>query len=152
MYSKNAHHRAITVNSLLQLVNRFYIYDVLTKQLNDNREVGTEMSKVYGHTVDRQTRCTHYHTETDIIAIKFKCCHKYYPCYKCHQECEDHEIAVWKKEEFDELAILCGVCGTEHTIREYLQTNHCVHCHSDFNEGCQNHFHIYFEYDDDCVR
>src|SRR5699024_8615619 len=55
----NAHHRAITVNSLLQLVNRFYIYDVLTKQLNDNREVGTEMSKVYGHTVDRQTRCTH---------------------------------------------------------------------------------------------
>src|SRR5699024_1116877 len=107
---------------------------------------------VYGHTVDRQTRCTHSQTETDTIASRFRCCHKYYACYKWHEECEDHEIAVWNKEEFDELAILCGGCSTAHTIREYWQAHHCAHCHSDFNEGCQKHFHIYFEYDDDCVR
>lgn len=42
--------------------------------------------KIYGATIDNETRCTHYHTPLDIIAIKFKCCDKYYPCYKCHNE------------------------------------------------------------------
>ena len=44
------------------------------------------MLKVYGSLVDNETRCIHYHTFLDIIAIKFKCCEKYYPCYQCHNE------------------------------------------------------------------
>lgn len=50
------------------------------------------MPKVYGSLIDTETRCRHYFTEEDIIAIKFKCCNKYYPCYKCHNEFEKHAI------------------------------------------------------------
>ena len=37
----------------------------------------------------------------DVIAIKFKCCNKYYPCYKCHEEHESHAIKRWTEKEFD---------------------------------------------------
>ncbi|WP_080872294.1 CHY zinc finger protein [Oceanobacillus timonensis] len=104
------------------------------------------MTEIHGAVIDNQTRCTHYHQLHDIIAIKFKCCGKYYPCYQCHQEFENHNIAVWGKHEFDTLAIVCGVCKTEHTINQYLNTNTCLHCKSLFNEGCQNHYHLYFDY------
>ncbi|MBS4179034.1 CHY zinc finger protein [Lederbergia citrea] len=107
------------------------------------------MNKVYGKTIDNETRCIHYHTEKDIIAIKFQCCGKYYPCYKCHEEGEDHPISLWKLEEFDEPAILCGVCRTEHTINQYMTTDRCINCKSAFNEGCKNHYHLYFEYEKD---
>lgn len=110
------------------------------------------MKHVYGPIVDNQTRCKHYATEKDIIAIKFKCCGKYYPCYKCHEECEDHPITVWKQEEFGEHAILCGVCGTELTIAEYMGTEQCPNCRSTFNEGCAKHYHLYFEVDSDWDR
>ncbi len=66
--------------------------------------------KIYGATIDNETRCTHYHTPLDIIAIKFKCCDKYYPCYKCHNEDVSHAIKRWSADEFDTKAILCGVC------------------------------------------
>lgn len=110
------------------------------------------METVYGPIVDNQTRCKHYHDQKDIIAIKFKCCQKYYPCYQCHEECEDHPISVWGKDEFDELAILCGVCKTEHTINQYLNTKQCLYCKSSFNEGCQQHYHLYFDYEASCKR
>lgn len=103
------------------------------------------MIKVFGQLVDDQTRCEHYHTEKDIIAIKFKCCDQYYPCYKCHEESEQHPIVVWPKDEFHEKAILCGVCKREHTIHEYLATNNCLNCKSHFNEKCEFHYHLYFE-------
>ncbi|GGP15334.1 CHY zinc finger protein [Oceanobacillus neutriphilus] len=105
------------------------------------------MITVYGPVVDNQTRCKHYHGQKDIIAIKFKCCHKYYPCYQCHEECENHKIATWEKDEFDKLAILCGVCKTELTIDQYLNTNQCLNCKFPFNEGCQKHYHLYFDYE-----
>lgn len=53
------------------------------------------MVKIHGLTVDNESRCEHYHTPLDIIAIKFKCCDKFYPCYKCHNECEKHDIKRW---------------------------------------------------------
>ncbi len=110
------------------------------------------MTTIYGAIVDDQTRCKHYHTTKDIIAIKFNCCQKYYPCYQCHEACEDHPISVWGKDEFDELAIICGVCKTEHTINQYMDTNKCLHCESPFNEGCQKHYHLYFDYTPECKR
>ncbi|MCU9594551.1 CHY zinc finger protein [Caldibacillus thermolactis] len=100
--------------------------------------------KIYGYTIDKAGRCQHYHSKKDIISIKFKCCNKYYPCYKCHVECEDHPIQSWKKEEYEELAILCGICKKELTINEYLNNDKCIYCHALFNPKCSSHYHIYF--------
>ncbi|MWV42779.1 hypothetical protein GRF59_03990 [Paenibacillus sp. HJL G12] len=100
---------------------------------------------IYGAVIDNETRCVHYHTEKDIIAIKFKCCNRYYPCYKCHEEQADHDIKRWPQEQFDEWAILCGSCHTELTIRQYMNTTCCPQCKASFNERCTAHYPIYFE-------
>jgi len=101
---------------------------------------------VKGRVIDEQTRCLHYHSPLDIIAIKFKCCNEYYSCYECHEEEAGHNCEVWKRNEFDTEAILCGVCGNEMAIHEYLTSNdHCPHCNSAFNLNCSKHYHLYFE-------
>ena len=90
--------------------------------------------QVKGKLVDEHTRCVHYHSLLDVIAIKFKCCGEYYPCYNCHEEEADHEHEVWKKNEFDSRAILCGVCNNKMTIHEYLACdNHCPSCNALLN-------------------
>jgi uncharacterized CHY-type Zn-finger protein len=82
----------------------------------------------------------------DILAIKFPCCGRYYPCYSCHAECTDHEAQVWPKSRWNEKAILCGACGKEHTIAAYLEDHtHCPSCKARFNPRCSNHHHLYFE-------
>jgi uncharacterized CHY-type Zn-finger protein len=102
--------------------------------------------RVFGKPVDQQTRCTHWHSQLDIIAIKFKCCGKYYPCFSCHEEEADHSHQIWSKKEFGEKAILCGVCGNELSIENYMASdNTCPHCQASFNPGCSNHYHLYFE-------
>lgn len=102
---------------------------------------------VKGKVVDESTRCVHYHSPLDVIAIKFKCCEEYYPCYYCHEEEAGHEPSVWKKDEFDTPAILCGVCKSELTIREYLSCQHqCPACKAFFNPNCHKHYHLYFEF------
>ena len=106
------------------------------------------MSKqlIKGKLVDDETRCVHYHSPLDIIAIKFRCCDEYYPCFSCHDEEAGHKAEVWKRNEFEIKAILCGVCKTELTIAEYLSCNNqCPVCKSAFNPGCSNHYHLYFE-------
>ncbi|GAA0500719.1 CHY zinc finger protein [Salinibacillus aidingensis] len=106
---------------------------------------------IHGHAVegkvrDNKTRCEHYHGRRDIIAIKFKCCQTYYPCYKCHQEKTNHPVSVWKKDEFAEKAILCGACGYELTIHEYLHSQSiCPNCKASFNPNCKYHYPLYFE-------
>ena len=54
---------------------------------------------VAGNVIDSETRCAHYHTELDIIAIKFYCCDTYFPCYQCHEEsgCGDNEGLAERK-------------------------------------------------------
>lgn len=102
--------------------------------------------EVKGIDVDENTRCKHYHKEIDIIALKFKCCDKYYPCHLCHAEVADHPPVLWGKDERGTRAILCGACGTELTIQEYMDSDStCPSCHSSFNEGCKRHYHLYFE-------
>lgn len=101
---------------------------------------------VKGKPIDASTRCVHYHTPLDIIAIKFKCCNDYYPCYECHAEEAGHAPQLWRRDEFDTKAILCGACHHEMTIHEYLASNNrCPHCHSAFNPNCSKHYHLYFE-------
>ena len=95
---------------------------------------------------DEQGRCSHYHSPTDIIAIKFKCCSDFYACIFCHQELAAHAPAVWLKDEFAEKAILCGHCKTTMSITDYLAAgNACPSCKAAFNPKCANHYHYYFE-------
>jgi uncharacterized CHY-type Zn-finger protein len=101
---------------------------------------------VKGKTTDKGTSCVHYHSDLDVIAIKFKCCNSYYPCYFCHQEEAGHKAQPWKKDEFETPAILCGICKTELTITAYRSCHyHCPHCNSAFNPKCSNHDHLYFQ-------
>ena len=101
---------------------------------------------IKGKILDDQTRCIHYHSPLDIIAIKFKCCNDYYPCYYCHEEGTDHNVETWEKNEYNIKAVLCGVCKYEMTIQEYFDSlNKCPSCGSKFNPKCNDHHHFYFE-------
>ncbi|WP_085990853.1 CHY zinc finger protein [Oceanobacillus senegalensis] len=99
----------------------------------------------YSDPIRNEGRCKHYHGENDIVLIKFKCCNKYFPCYKCHDENREHLTQKWKKEEFHKKAILCGACHRELTIDEYLYKKECKYCHSNFNPNCSRHYNIYFD-------
>jgi len=113
------------------------LYDITLLSMN---------TTIKGKLTDDQTRCIHYHSPLDVIAIKFKCCDTYYPCYYCHSEEASHQPLRWTQKEFDSKAILCGVCKYEMTINEYLNSNyHCPSCDAAFNPGCSNHNHLYFE-------
>jgi uncharacterized CHY-type Zn-finger protein len=103
------------------------------------------MTEVFGQTIDDQTRCVHYGTAVDIIAIKFHCCRRYYPCHLCHAEGESHAATQWPTADRAELAILCGECRSELSVAEYLTVTACPRCHAEFNEGCRLHSHYYFE-------
>ena len=101
---------------------------------------------IFGSPIDDQTRCKHYHSATDIIAIRFKCCAQYYPCIYCHEESANHAPEVWRAEDEQQKAVLCGHCGLALTIQEYLSAkNQCPGCQSFFNPHCRQHNHYYFE-------
>lgn len=109
------------------------------------------MRRVHGHAVhgvdvDPETRCTHYDTERDVIALRFPCCDRFYPCFECHQAVTSHEPAQWSQGDDAEPAILCGVCGTVLSIREYLDSeDRCPACEAGFNPGCRTHYQLYFD-------
>jgi uncharacterized CHY-type Zn-finger protein len=104
------------------------------------------VQKIYGKLIDENTRCIHYNSLQDIIAIKLKCCNKYYACIHCHNELEEHEPIVWEKDEFENTAIICGFCAAEITIKNYFECdNVCPACKSLFNPKCSNHYHFYFK-------
>jgi uncharacterized CHY-type Zn-finger protein len=105
--------------------------------------------EVQGVEVDAQTQCVHYHSALDIIAIKMACCGVYYACKDCHELLAGHAIQVWPQSEWNVRAILCGACGYELTIREYLDSGYsCPLCRAGFNPGCRNHYHFYFAPED----
>jgi uncharacterized CHY-type Zn-finger protein len=103
--------------------------------------------QVYGNTIDTQTRCVHYGGPTDVVAIKFVCCERYYPCFQCHLEGVDHEPRQWPRSRWAEKAVLCGVCEREMTIMVYRAVDRCPGCSALFNDGCRLHAHLYFERD-----
>jgi uncharacterized CHY-type Zn-finger protein len=103
-------------------------------------------AEIYGVNVDAETRCAHYCGSDDIVALKFKCCGKWFPCHQCHAELAGHAAIVWPKEEFDAFAVMCGGCGRQLTIREYFECDSvCPHCRRQFNPGCAKHSQLYFE-------
>lgn len=102
--------------------------------------------EVYGINIDEKTRCGHWHGETDIIAIKFKCCGKWFPCFECHSSEAGHAAQVWPEKEFDEEAVLCGHCGARLSVTEYMACGaRCPACRVSFNPRCSYHYHLYFE-------
>ncbi|KAA0021258.1 CHY zinc finger protein [Antrihabitans cavernicola] len=128
-------------------ITRGEFVDYCTAMVTDvvRRRQSRAAPSVFGPVVDGQTRCVHYRTELDIVAIQFACCKKFYPCYQCHDECEAHPREVWPSNWFDEEAILCGACSTRISIATYLNVSTCPHCGAVFNPGCKLHSELYFD-------
>ena len=102
--------------------------------------------EVRGVNLDPETRCAHWRSPLDIIAIKMRCCGVYYACRDCHDALADHPAQVWPRAEWDAPAVLCGACGTEMSVNAYLNSdNRCRTCGAAFNPGCKLHHHLYFE-------
>jgi uncharacterized CHY-type Zn-finger protein len=101
--------------------------------------------QVYGLELDPQTRCAHWHSARDIVAIRMKCCGRYYACKDCHDALAGHPIERWPESEWDQKAIRCGACGAELAIHEYLKApDACTRCAALFNPNCRLHHHFYF--------
>ncbi len=99
-----------------------------------------------GVDVDPETRCAHWASPVDVVALRFGCCETYYPCASCHDAVTGHEAEPWPRDRFDEPAVLCGVCRETLTAREYLDGDDaCPHCGAAFNPGCRRHRDRYFE-------
>jgi uncharacterized CHY-type Zn-finger protein len=101
---------------------------------------------VGGASPGRQTQCVHYHSERDVVAIRFKCCDTFYACIRCHDDLADHTAARWRKDERETRAVLCGNCEKTLSIAEYLGCgNFCPFCGAAFNPRCGDHHEYYFE-------
>ena len=105
----------------------------------------TARPRVLGPVVDDETRCIHYRSTLDVIAIRFACCGEYYPCHLCHAEAAGHPAQQWPLDARDARAVLCGVCGHELTIADYLRADACPECGTAFNPGCRLHTELYFQ-------
>lgn len=111
-------------------------------------KVRPDRPRVLGVGVRPDTRCAHYHSELDVIAIRVRCCGEYYACIECHDALAGHPALRWTREEFGSAGILCGACGTELTISEYLSCeDECPACGARFNPRCSLHHHLYFAID-----
>jgi uncharacterized CHY-type Zn-finger protein len=103
-------------------------------------------TEVRGVEVDAETRCVHWRSREDIVAIKMACCGEYWSCKDCHAALAGHAIAVWPRAEWDARAVLCGACRVEMTIREYMECeSRCPACGAAFNPMCRGHWQFYFE-------
>ena len=76
-------------------------------------------SQINGLLVDDQSRCQHYHSPLDIVALKCFECQKYYACYQCHDRLEAHIYRAYPCQLKQDKVLICGVCRHEMTIEEY---------------------------------
>ena len=86
------------------------------------------MVQAQGLLVDHESRCVHYHSDKDIVALQCYECKKYYACYQCHNELESHVFSPYPLN----------------LKEEYTETGTCPFCNAAFNPACQNHYSIYF--------
>lgn len=102
------------------------------------------MKKEYG--------CIHWHSERDIVALKCPCHQEFHPCLSCHEDKHGTLPERWPEESWNaEKAILCRACDTAMTIADYMTSGSvCPHCKAEFNPGCKNHWHLYFEMEKAC--
>ena len=99
---------------------------------------------ILGNLTDDEGRCLHYHTKLDIIANKCSICCKFYACYKCHDEFENHPFG--RHAVTDEETVMCGKCGYKFSYAEYEKTDRCPACLSEFNPGCRDHKGCYVNF------
>lgn len=101
--------------------------------------------EVRGVDVDPHSRCAHYASDRDVLAIAFACCGTFYSCAECHAAVADHDAEVWPKASWDESALLCGACGSTFAVEAYLDDPlSCPACGAAFNPGCRDHHGRYF--------
>ena len=101
---------------------------------------------VHGVDIDPETRCAHWRSHLDVIAIRFKCCLEWYSCSDCHRELAGHKTILWQTDEFASEAVVCGACGHKLRIDEYLECGStCTACRAPFNPGCAKHYGLYFD-------
>ena len=110
-------------------------------QIRGERNMHTRI-QIYGVGLDEQGRCAHYHQNCDVVALKYAMCRKYYACFSCHDEMEDHAFAATGTEE--KYPVLCGNCKRLLTREQYGQGS-CPYCGILFNPRCKLHKHIYFK-------
>lgn len=96
---------------------------------------------IYGRLTDDAGRCRHYNSVLDIVANRCGICGKFYSCYKCHDELENHKFGPISQDE--ENSVMCGVCGTVYSYKEYSSLCSCKNCKSAFNPKCALHKSIY---------
>lgn len=72
----------------------------LKNSLPEDNLVKQENIKIHGIGLDKAGRCTHYHTQLDIAALLCAKCRKYYACYSCHDELEDHSLLQQHRKKF----------------------------------------------------
>src|SRR5690625_2800772 len=65
------------------------------------------MPTIYGDTLDAAGRCTHYHSEKDVIANKCATCDKYWACYECHAAATDHSFGAMDLKSLAEAMVSC---------------------------------------------
>ena len=102
------------------------------------------MVQAQGVLVDDESRCVHYHTDKDIVALQCYECQKYYACYQCHNALETHTFTPYPLSLKEDRPILCGSCKKILTYEEYSKKSSCPYCKAAFNPACQNHYSIYF--------
>jgi len=100
--------------------------------------------KIYGVETDKEGRCIHYHSPQDVIANKCARCLKFYACYRCHDELEDHTFEPVDFEE--ENTVMCGSCGRLYSYKEYSCLTKCKKCSHEFNPGCSLHKNVYAKF------
>lgn len=109
---------------------------------------------VHGIDLTPLTQCAHWYSDLDVIAIKHKCCRKFYACAACHDALERHPSEAWSAGERGERAVLCGACGCVLTIDQYVTsgsrctlegTGEVGGCGRAFNPGCRLHWTLYFQ-------
>ena len=109
-------------------------------------DTGEETPTVRGVRLDSETRCEHWSSELDVVAIRMFCCGEYFACRDCHAAVAGHPLVPWPADRFGEKAVLCGVCRLEMTIVEYLACGfRCPRCAAAFNPGCSLHYRDYFD-------
>jgi uncharacterized CHY-type Zn-finger protein len=99
---------------------------------------------VRGPAIDAETRCIHYGSALDVVALRAPCCDAWYPCHLCHAAVADHPLEVIPRSEHHLPAALCGVCRATMSVPEYLAADSCPSCGAPFNPGCAAHAHLYF--------
>ena len=96
--------------------------------------------------VDAQGRCAHWRGPGDVVAIRLRCCDRFYACLDCHRALADHPAERWPRADFAHPAVLCGACGARLTVAGYLAGSAaCPVCRAAFNPRCVLHHHLYFE-------